>query len=82
MPWSEETWTILRRAAAYIPPAIRMEAILTIVEASEEEARARGSPVVDNEDLAKAAIKKIPTNVRPLAISVLEELGLDVSRYT
>lgn len=82
MPWKEETWTILRRAAAYVPPSIRMEAVLTLVDASEKEARARGSPVVENDDLARAAAKKIPTAVKPLAISVLEELGLDVRRYT
>ncbi len=79
MPWHEGTWLTLRRAAAYIPPTVRMEAVITIVKASEAEAKARDSPLVEDTDLTHAASRKIPMSVRPMALSVLEELGISIS---
>jgi len=80
MPWDERIWLTLRRAAAYIPPSVRMEAILTTIEESEREAKARGSAIVEENDLVKAVKKKVPPSVRDQCLAVLQELGINVSQ--
>ncbi len=82
MPWDEHLWVSLRRAAGYIPPAVRTEAVLTMIEGSEREARTRGASIVEEVDLVKTAVKKIPLSVRSLCLDILRELGVEVDKYT
>ncbi len=77
MGWNEKTWNALIRSFAYIPPTIRMEALLTMIKTSEEEARGRKSPKVEEEDLVKAAKKKVPTPYKSISLLILKECGIN-----
>ena len=55
MPWDEDLWRKLKDAISPMPPFVRQRALRTIVEASEALAQERGSEVVEEEDLVKAA---------------------------
>lgn len=81
MQWDERVWLALRRAAAYIPPTVRMEAILATIEESEREAKSRGSNIVREVDLVKAVKKRVPSAVKPQCLAVLRELGINVDDY-
>jgi hypothetical protein len=79
--WNEKVWTAFKRAVAYIPLTVRMEAILTIIEASEKEARKRGSDIVEEQDLVRAAKKKVPRAYRSISLNILREQGINVDKY-
>ena len=78
MPWEERVWQAFVRAAAYIPPAVRMEAVTLVVEQSEGLARARGSETVEEPDLMSAAAEKVPRAYRRVSLQILQEQGLEV----
>lgn len=78
MNWEDKVWKAFLRAVAYIPPQVRMEALLLVVERSEELARARGSEVVEEEDLVQAAIEKTPKAYKRVSLQILSEQGLSV----
>jgi len=78
MPWSEPVWQAFLRAAAYIPPVVRMEAVVLVVEQSERLARARGADTVEEADLVVAAREKVPRAYRKISLQILEEQGLKV----
>lgn len=79
MAWDEELWTRLKDAISPMPPFIRQRALRTIVEASEVLARERGSEVVEEEDLVKAAKTKTPTFTRQRMLDALAEVGIRVA---
>jgi hypothetical protein len=81
MRWDERVWLAFRRAAAYIPPTVRMEAILATIEESERKARERGSDMVEEVDLVKAAMKRVPASVKSVCLEVLREQGINVDKY-
>ncbi len=81
MPWDERVWLALRRAITAVPLRIRMEALISVVEGSEEEARRRGSLQVEEADLVKAAKKKVPRAFRSMALQILKECGVNVNGY-
>ena len=76
MPWNEDIWQAFLRAAAYIPPPVRMEAVTLVVEQSEARARARGSERVEEPDLMASAAEKVPRAYRRVSLQVLQEQGL------
>jgi hypothetical protein len=78
MAWDEQVWQAFVRAAAYIPPAVRMEAVVLVVEQSERIARARGAHAVEERDLVVAAREKVPRAYRALSLQILEEQGIKV----
>ncbi len=78
MDWDEKIWQSFVRAAAYIPPQVRMEAVILVVERSEELARKRNSPRVEEEDLVQAAAEKVPKAYRKVSLQILKEQGLKV----
>ena len=82
MPWDEQLWLNLRRAAGYIPPTVRMEAVITMIEGSERAAQKRGASIVEEVDLVKTAVKKVPLSVRSLCLDILREQGIEVDKYT
>jgi DNA replicative helicase MCM subunit Mcm2 (Cdc46/Mcm family) len=78
MLWNEELWWKLKDAVSAMPPFVRQRALRTIVEASEALAQERGSEVVEEEDLVKAAKTKTPVLTRQRMLDVLVEVGIDV----
>jgi len=79
MNWDERVWKALLRAAAYIPPTVRMEAVLSIIEESEKIAKSRGSNIVEEEDLVKAVVKRVPKAYKRISLKILSECGINIS---
>ncbi len=78
MPWDKDLWQKLKDAISSMPPFVRQRALRTIVEASEALAQARGSEVVEEEDLVKAAKTKTPALTRQRMLDGLVEMGINV----
>ena len=78
MPWDEDLWRQLKDAISSMPPFVRRRALKTIIEASETLARERGSEVVQEEDLVKAAKTKTPVLTRRRMLDALAEMGMRV----
>jgi DNA replicative helicase MCM subunit Mcm2 (Cdc46/Mcm family) len=78
MPWEEDLWQRLKDAISPMPPFVRQRALKTIIEASETLARERGSEVVQEEDLVKAAKTKTPGLTRQRMLDALAEAGIKV----
>ena len=78
MPWDEDLWQRLKDAISPMPPFVRQRALKTIIEASETFARERGSEVVQEEDLVKAAKTKTPALTRQRMLDALAEMGMRV----
>jgi len=78
MPWDEDLWQRLKDAISPMPPFVRQPALKTIIEASEMFARERGSEVVQEEDLVKAAKTKTPALTRRRMLDALAEMGIRV----
>jgi DNA replicative helicase MCM subunit Mcm2 (Cdc46/Mcm family) len=78
MPWDEDLWQRLKDAISSMPPFVRQRALRTIIEASEMFARERGSEVVQEEDLVKAAKTKTPALTRRRMLDALVEMGIGV----
>ena len=78
MPWDEDLWQRLKDAISPMPPFVRQRALKTIIEASEMLARERGSEVVQEEDLVKAAKTKTPALTRQRMLDALAEMGIRV----
>jgi DNA replicative helicase MCM subunit Mcm2 (Cdc46/Mcm family) len=78
MPWDEILWQRLKDAISPVPPFVRQRALKTIIEASEAFARERGSEVVQEEDLVKAAKTKTPALTRQRMLDALAEMGIRV----
>ena len=78
MPWDEALWQRLKDAISPMPPFVRQRALRTIVEASETFARKRGSEVVQEEDLVRAAKTKTPALTRRRMLDALAEMGIRV----
>ena len=78
MPWDKDLWQRLKDAISPMPPFVRQRALRTIIEASETFARERGSEVVQEEDLVKAAKTKTPALTRRQMLDALAEMGIKV----
>jgi len=78
MPWDEDLWRKLKDAISPMPLFVRQRALRTIVEASEALAQERGSEVVEEEDLLKAAKTKTPALTRQRMLDALVEVGINV----
>jgi DNA replicative helicase MCM subunit Mcm2 (Cdc46/Mcm family) len=78
MPWDEDLWRKLKDAISPMPPFVRQRALRTIVEASEALAQERGSEVVEEEDLVKAAKTKTTALARQRMLDGLAEVGINV----
>jgi hypothetical protein len=76
MAWDDRIWTAFLRAAAFIPPAVRMEAVVLVVEESERLARRRSALLVEERDLMRAAVDKVPRAYRKVSLQTLVEQGL------
>ena len=78
MPWDKVLWQRLKDAISPMPPFVRQRALKTVIEASEAFAQERGSEVVQEEDLVKAAKTKTPTLTRRRMLDALAEMGVRV----
>jgi len=78
MSWDEDLWRKLKDAISPMPLFVRQRALRTIVEASEALAQERGSEVVEEEDLLKAAKTKTPALTRQRMLDALVEVGINV----
>jgi DNA replicative helicase MCM subunit Mcm2 (Cdc46/Mcm family) len=78
MPWDEDLWQRLKDAISPMPPFVRQRALRTIIEASEMFARERGSEVVQEKDLVRAAKTKTPALTRRQMLDALAEMGIKV----
>jgi len=78
MPWDEDLWRQLKDATSSMPPFVRRRALKTIIEASETFAQERGSKLVQEEDLVKAAETKTPVLTRRRMLDALAEMGMRI----
>lgn len=78
MPWNEDLWRKLKDAISPMPPFVRQRALSTIIEACEALAQERGSEVVEEEDLLKAAKTKTPALTRQRMLNALAEVGINI----
>jgi len=78
MPWDKDLWQRLKDAISPMPPFVRQRALRTIIEASETFARERGSEVVQEKDLVRAAVTKTPALTRRQMLDALAEMGIRV----
>jgi hypothetical protein len=78
MEWDPIVWQALKDAISPMPPFVRQRALRTIIDASETFARERGSKVVQEEDLVKAAKTKTPALARQRMLDALTEMGIGV----
>ena len=78
MPWDKDLWQRLKDAISPMPPFVRQRALRTIIEASETFARERGSEVVQEKDLVRAAKTKTPALTRRQMLDALAEMGIRV----
>jgi DNA replicative helicase MCM subunit Mcm2 (Cdc46/Mcm family) len=78
MPWDQVLWQRLKDAISPMPPFVRQRALRAIIEASEAFARERGSEVVQEEDLVKAAKTRTPALTRQRMLDTLAEMGVRV----
>jgi hypothetical protein len=78
MPWDKDLWQRLKDAISPMPPFVRQRALRTIIEASETFARERGSEVVQERDLVRAAKTKTPALTRRRMLDALAEMGIRV----
>jgi hypothetical protein len=78
MPWDKDLWQRLKDAISPMPPFVRQRALRTIIEASETFARERGSEVVQEKDLVRAAVTKTPALTRRRMLDALAEMGIRV----
>jgi DNA replicative helicase MCM subunit Mcm2 (Cdc46/Mcm family) len=78
MPWDQVLWQRLKDAVSPMPPFVRQRALKAIIEASEAFARERGSEVVQEEDLVKAAKTKTPALTRQRMLDALAEMGIKI----
>ena len=78
MPWDEDLWRQLKDATSSMPPFVRRRALKTIIEASETFAQERGSKLVQEEDLVKAAETKTPVLTRRRMLDALAEIGMRI----
>jgi DNA replicative helicase MCM subunit Mcm2 (Cdc46/Mcm family) len=78
MPWDQDLWQKLKDAISPMPPFVRQRALRTIIEASEALAQERGSEVVEEEDLVKAAKTKTPALARQQMLDSLVDVGINV----
>jgi hypothetical protein len=78
MPWDKDLWQRLKDAISPMPPFVRQRALRTIIEASETFARERGSEVVQEKDLVRAAVTKTPALTRQRMLDALAEMGIRV----
>lgn len=78
MSWDQVLWQRLKDAISAMPPFVRQRALRTIIEASEAFAQERGSEVVQEEDLVKAAKTKTPALTRQRMLDALAEMGIRV----
>jgi len=78
MPWDEGLWQRLKDAISPMPPFVRQRALRTLIEASETFARERGSEVVQEKDLVRAAVTKTPALTRRRMLDALAEMGIRV----
>jgi len=78
MPWDEDLWQRLKDAISPMPPFVRQRALRTLIEASETFARERGSEVVQEKDLVRAAVTKTPALTRRRMLDALAEMGIRV----
>jgi hypothetical protein len=78
MPWDKDLWQRLKDAISPMPPFVRQRALRTIIEASETFAQERGSEVVQEKDLVRAAKTKTPALTRRQMLDALVEMGIRV----
>jgi len=78
MPWNQGLWQKLKDSVSLMPPFVRQRALKIIIEASETFARERGSEMVQEEDLVKAARTKTPALTRQRMLGALAEMGIRV----
>ena len=78
MKWDENVWEALKDSVVSIPPFVRKRALKKIVNASETNAKARGSGIVEGEDLVKAAKEKVPKHVQDVCFATLAQHGISI----
>ena len=78
MDWEGSVWKALKFAVTEMPIFVRKQALRKIIEASEGNARARKSDIVQGPDLVAAAREKVPESVQGVCFNALRDYGVQV----
>lgn len=78
MEWEGNVWAALKSAVTEMPVFVRKRALRKIIEASEGNAQARNSEVVEGPDLVAAAREKVPESVQDVCFNALRDHGVQV----
>jgi len=81
MEWDPQVWQALKDAISPMPPFVRKKALRTIIEASEKAAHERDASQVEEQDLVKAAMEKVPSVMRGRMLDALAEQGIRIEVY-
>ena len=78
MDWEGNVWEALKFAVTGMPIFVRKQALRKIIEASEGNARARKSDIVQGADLVAAAREKVPASVQDVCFNALRDYGVQI----
>ncbi|MEE9115675.1 MAG: hypothetical protein V3U09_02125 [Thermoplasmata archaeon] len=78
MDWEGNVWEALKFAVTEMPIFVRKRALRKIIEASEGNARARRSDIVQGPDLVAAAREKVPESVQDVCFNALRDYGVQI----
>jgi len=81
MTWEKSTEENFKKILAKLPIFHRHMTEVAATAKAEEIAKARGSRMVEEEDLLRAMFSEVPLQFYSLMIRILENVGLDYKKY-
>ncbi len=81
MTWEKNTEENFKKVLAKLPIFHRHMTEVAATAKAEENAKARGSRIVEEEDLLRAMFSEVPLQFYSLMIRVLEHVGFDYKKY-
>ncbi len=81
MTWEKSTEENFKKVLLKLPIFHRHMTEVAATAKAEEIALARGSRIVEEEDLLRAMFSEVPLQFYSLMIRILENVGLDYKKY-
>jgi hypothetical protein len=81
MTWEKATEENFKKVLLKMPVFHRHMTEVAATAKAEENARTRGSRIVEEEDLLRAMFSEVPLQFYSLMIRILEHVGLDYKKY-
>lgn len=81
MTWEKTTEERFKKMLSKMPIFHRHMTEVGAIARAEENATARGSRIVEEEDLMRAMFSEVPLQFYSLMIRILENVGFDYKKY-